>query len=279
MGYGPRNRNFFMAFARLWLTANTPEQKKRWAELAHQMGATACLLDYLPREHISEAVGLLAERFLDGDIPNTTIENRRVCRSYMFQRKQFQSTIDLPNILREDDCVENLRTVEHRDWEFFSMEWHRNMFRYFELSAVIDHIAQVPADLRGAVLARIQSLHEIGFLSTVQPVEAASVIYLLQYPQTQFAAMHALIMLHREQSRTGNQTAGDCLLAWLTFALRQRELQQPDPVSLALLYLSEYAYRGTGAADPENELLEAVCSFSAGIKYSGPNFCAIYPVN
>lgn len=272
MGYGPRNRNFFMAFARLWLTANTPEQKKRWAELAHQLGATACLLDYLPREHISEAVGLLAERFLDGDIPNTTIENRRVCRSYMFQRKQFQSTIDLPNILREEDCVENLRTVEHRGWESFSMEWHRNMFRYFELSAVIDHIVQVPADLRGAVLARIQSLHEIGFLSTVQPVEAASVIYLLQYPQTQFAAMHTLIMLHREQSHTGNQTAGDCLLAWLTFALRQRELQQPDSVSLALLYLSEYAYRGTGTANPENELLEAVLQLLSRYQIQRPEF-------
>lgn len=82
--------------------------------------------------------------------------------------------------------------------------------------------------------------------------------HLLEYPQTQFVSAHTLIMLHNEQSRTGNQTAGDCLLAWLAFALRQREFQQLEPITLTLLYLSEYAYRGTTANKPDDELLQAV---------------------
>lgn len=272
IGYGPRSGYFFMALARLWLTADTSEQKARWIELAHQIGATVRLLDYLPREGVSSIVGLLAERFLEGNIPNAAIENQRMCRSHMFMRGIFQSKADYPNILQEDDCIENLRTVEHRDLENFVLEWNRDMFRYFELSAVIDHISQVPVDLRSAVLNRIQKLHTIGFLSTVQPVEAASAVSLLQYPQTQFVAMHVLIMLHREQSRTGNQTAGDCLLAWLSFALRQKEFHQPGPVVLALLYLSEYSYRSTVASDPEGKLLEAVLQVLSRNQIQRPEF-------
>lgn len=258
IGYGPRSANFYTALARLWLTADTPEKKAKWAEFAHQLGATVRLLSYLPAKGFSEVISLLAERFLAGVIPDAAVENRRMNRVYMFERRKFQSTANLPHILSEDDCINNLTKAEHRDLEFSTLGWHRNILRFFELSAMIDYISQVPTGLRQSVLSRIQNLHEIGFLSRVQPAEAEAVIYLLRYPQTQFVSTQALIVLHNEQSHAGNQTAGDCLLAWLAFALRQSTFQKPEPIILTLLYLSKYAYCGTKANKPDDELLQAV---------------------
>lgn len=71
IGYGPRSGIFFTALARLWLVAETVEQKAKWVEFAHQMGATTRLLNYLPLQSVPEVVGLLAERFLDGHIANS----------------------------------------------------------------------------------------------------------------------------------------------------------------------------------------------------------------
>lgn len=248
----------YYALARLWQKAEALEEKRQWAEMAFQLGATADLLTWCPQADWREIMALLTERMLSGSIPDTAEENRRIGRNYMLQSGKLQLRVPYQEQLSDADSTQNLARAQRAIWEEGPCSWQRNAVRFFEVAAVIEYISYVPDDKREDVLARLQKLHHLGLLCILQPFPADATLQLLEYSQTQFMALQTLVQLHLEQYRNGITAAGDCVLAWVSFVMREERWQKTEPLAQLLLYLSEFAYRGTEQHYPESELLPAI---------------------
>lgn len=245
------------ALARLLAQTQTPEEQAQWAELAHQLQADGNIMEEIPYSLRKTVVSLMTDRILCGTIPKPQEENQSVLRQAM--QIQGKMTWELPdtNVINVNDSIERIFQAE-RGFPVDPMRFsHRNIWKTLELNIVLRNSGIVPEDRRDALLARIKDIHALGILEPFfLPPEAC--LDLLAYPQTQFAALQTLAKLHREQCAVAGNSAGDCVLNWLAYAIPRLKPGEENSISQFLLYLAEYAYQGTKRHRVDAQLLEGI---------------------
>ena len=242
------------ALARLLVQAQTPEEQAGWAELAHQLQADGNIMEEIPHGLQKTVVSLMTDRILGGTIPTVPAENQSILRQAMLVQNKMVWELPDRDVIAINDPVERIVQAE-RGFPADPMRFcHRNIWASLEFHIVFRHSGSIPENRRDALLTRLKDLHALGiFEPFFIPPEAC--LDLLAYPQTQFAALQTLAKLHREQSPFAGNSAGDCVLSWLAFALPHLKPEDGHSVSQFILYLAEYAYRGTRAYSADARLL------------------------
>jgi len=232
------------ALARLLVQAQTPEEQARWAELAHQLQADGSIMEEIPHGLQKTVVSLMTDRILGGTIPTVHEENQSVLRQAMLAQNKMVWELPDRDVIAINDPVERIVQAE-RDFPADPMRFcHRNIWASLEFNIVFRHSGDIPEDRRDALLTRLKDLHALGIFEPFF-IPPETCLDLLTYPQTQFAALQTLAKLHREQSSFAGNSAGDCVLSWLAFVLPRLKSEHGNSVSQFVLYLAEYAYRGT----------------------------------
>lgn len=250
--YAPYHVHLDHALVRLWFYGEPAISHRQWIELASQLHLTASVLELLPYDAKAEAIAILSERVLAGEVPTAAAENRRARHRRMLETGDFKLAGWIPP-LRENDPVENLHTQERWGWEDDMRLYERRNFLCFELAAAGECLHSIPEERLPAVLGRMADIFERGMLQLGVLSPAAS-MQLLEYKQTQFLALHSLL------ARPGGRktAAGECVLAWLRFALKNRAFDNADGIGKLLLYLSGSAYGGTVRERWEKKLTEDI---------------------
>lgn len=250
--YAPYHAYLHSALLRLWYYGGMDHEQ--WVELVSQLHLSAQFLDLMPHQARNEAVVIIAQRAIAGDVPTIDAENQRLLRHNMLESGKYGT--NQRKTLREEDPVSNLLYLERWDWDSVSRLYERYCFLCFEIMAAAEYIHDIPEPYFSDVLDRLAALHERGMLFHPGVISPGACVRLLEFEQTQFLALHTLLLSYRYQSLSGNAPEGRCIDAWLRFALRQHGFENADGMCKLLAYLSEYAYRPGLRSQWERGLLE-----------------------